>query len=81
MKKFNPEGRRGFLKPAAALMLAVLSVALLAPHAEAGACDTALLSCLGDAVGLAGEGSLFLGLAYAAFCLEGYAFCREFLQE
>jgi len=81
MKELKSNGRRGFLKTAAALTLVVLGVALLAPHAEAGACDTALLSCLGDAVGLAGEGSLFLGMAYAAFCLEGYAFCREFLQE
>ncbi|MBN2198643.1 MAG: hypothetical protein JW747_02225 [Candidatus Aminicenantes bacterium] len=79
MKMFRSKRRDMVLKAAAALMLAVLGMAFLAPSAEAGACETALLSCLGDAAGLTGEGGPFWGLAYAAFCFEGYAFCREFL--
>jgi hypothetical protein len=72
---------RGLLRAAAVLLLAVASLALLARDSEAGSCDEALLRCLEDASGLIGKGNLVAGFAYAAFCLEGYAFCREFLQE
>lgn len=68
------------LKSASALLLIGLSLAGFARQAEAVDCDGALLRCLQDALSLAGEGSLFAGAAYAAFCLEGYAFCREYLR-
>ncbi|OGD30427.1 MAG: hypothetical protein A2Y56_10715 [Candidatus Aminicenantes bacterium RBG_13_63_10] len=68
-------------KTAAVLLLVGLSLALFTLDAAAGACESALLRCLEDASALIGEGSVIGGLAYAAFCFEGYAFCREYLQE
>ncbi len=77
---FNGRNRR--LTSAAAVGLsAVVALLAFAQDASAGACEDAFLRCMEDASALLSKGNILPGLAYAAFCVEGYAFCREFLQE
>lgn len=62
-------------RPAAVALLVLLLLQIGAPlslRAEMKSCEAAFLACSAYAG--------FLGPAYALFCLEGYIFCKRYLE-
>ena len=80
MTNFKTDRMRRFLAVPLLILLLILAFTPSVSEASNADCEKGLVKCVSSAV-LGGIANPAFGIAMIGFCLNGYAFCLEFLQD